>query len=102
MKKIEELAKKNNYETLLRQLTEEAGELIVAIQKYKRAQDENLEVANIIKRYLDILREIADVQICIEQLIISDDKDKIYIENVKKDKILRQLDRFKRRDENNE
>ena len=95
MSNIKKLARKNNYETLFRQLTEEAAELIVAIQKYKRSLDENccnLEEVN--TKYNDMLKEIADVQVCIDQLMSKDEDDTIAIERYKEQKILRQLKRF--------
>lgn len=94
MNKIEMLAKRNSYETLFRQLTEEAAELIVAIQKIKRAQDEGEAGMQLERKFGNILSEIADVEICIEQLYYKDPCDKETTKIFKERKILRQLKRF--------
>lgn len=94
MRNIEKLAKKNGYETLFRQLTEEAAELIVAIQKYKRSEDEKCTTSEIKKKGDDIIKEIADVQICIDQLMIKDSIDERDMNYFKGQKIIRQLKRF--------
>lgn len=67
------IAKRNAYalgkETLLLQTQEECGELVKAIGKYNRSRGigQKTEVSEE-DAYKDLVRELADVEICIEQL----------------------------------
>lgn len=64
-----ENAKKLGIDTLLWQTQEECGELIKAIGKYNRTRGigQKTEVSNE-EAYRSLLKEIADVNICLEQL----------------------------------
>lgn len=80
---MEEQSNKNaevlGLQTLLFQTMEECGELIKAISKYNRVHGIGQKTeANIEDVYIDLLSEIADVEICIEQLTyLLEEKDLI-------------------------
>lgn len=62
-------AEKLGKQTLLFQTMEECGELIKAISKYNRCNGIGQKTeANKREVYLNMVEEIADVEICIEQL----------------------------------
>ena len=68
---IRKIADKNGFNEASRQLFEEVGELIVAVNKYHRAlelYDIEYESAFLDIRKYDIAEEIADVTIMIEQI----------------------------------
>ena len=69
-------------QTMLWQTQEECGELVKAIAKYNRANGFG-QVTDVKREdaYIDMLKEIADVSICIEQLIYlldAEDSVKVY------------------------
>lgn len=70
MKEIsKENAKKLGVQTLLFQSQEECGELIKAIGKYNRTNGIGQKTeTSMEKAYEDMINEIADVEICLEQL----------------------------------
>lgn len=97
----EELTKIANYYGYVAQkdmAIEEMAELIKALNKHKRAKTDDEKE----KAYEHIVEEIADVEIMLEQLkwILS---CQLAVEDVKKQKIARQLERIeKERKENDE
>ena len=75
------------------QATEELAELIQALCKYKRVQSGDKTVIATHIRY-NIIEEIADVEICIEQLKHLLDINNV-VEEIKKNKIIRTEQRIK-------
>lgn len=66
-------------ERQLDQAQEELAELIVAISKYKRAVDKD---KNIDKAVIDIIEEIADVNIMIKQVMMLLDIEEFEVQNI--------------------
>jgi NTP pyrophosphatase (non-canonical NTP hydrolase) len=70
--------KKFGIKSQMEMLVEECSELILAVQKLKRAKNKSkvykLEVAELSQRYNNFLEEMADVSIMILQFRLSDDK----------------------------
>lgn len=90
MEDIDKIAKRNGYVGVLRKLSEECAELIQVSQKMQVAYEELAYNVDVEKH---LCEEIADVEIMIRQL-----KNYIYgekIEEIKKQKIARQLERMK-------
>ena len=75
------------------QTTEELAELIQALCKYKRVQSGDKTVRATHIRY-NIIEEIADVEICLEQLKHLLDINNV-VEEIKKNKIIRTEQRIK-------
>lgn len=69
-KKLRNIADHYGYEAQSRQLIEEMAELTQAINKLWRIDSKNCEKTNIehIEAYKHIIEEIADVEICLEQV----------------------------------
>lgn len=69
-KKLRTIADHYGYEAQSRQLIEEMAELTQAINKLWRIDSKNCEKTNIdhIEAYRHIVEEIADVEICLEQI----------------------------------
>ena len=97
---IKKIAKNNGFDEASRQLFEEVGELIVAVNKYHREIKKPIHTPSdcIDKQYLSlqIMEEIADATIMIEQIkyllsLNSDDID-LFIEK----KLNRQLERIEK------
>ena len=94
---IKKIAESNGFDEASRQLFEEVGELMVAVNKYRRAlemYDIEYESAFLDIRKYDIAEEIADVTIMIEQikylLSLNIDDIDLFIEQ----KLNRQLERI--------
>ena len=94
---IKTIADHYGYENQSRQLIEEMAELMVAINKYYRVDKSDIIT---VKEYLNveylldnIHEEIADVEVMLSQIkYLLDCQDKV--EQVKQEKIKRQLDRL--------
>lgn len=73
-------------EAQIGQLHEEIGELMVAISKAKRYSGDNEAEKSLSE--LNVLQEIADVEIMLEQIKIVFNKEKFWdFESIKKDKL---------------
>ena len=66
-------------ERQLDQAQEELAELIVAISKYKRAVAKD---KNIVKAVIDVIEEIADVNIMIKQVMMLLDIEEFEVQNI--------------------
>ena len=89
-KKVKFIADYYGYDSQSRQLIEEMGELTTAINHVWRQAVKNGIDPKDSKHYHDVLEEIADVKLCLEQLIyLIGDND--YIDQMIDDKIERQL-----------
>lgn len=88
-KQIKQIAEYYGYESQIDQMCEECGEFIVARSKVRR---------NIQGSWDNLIEEIADISIMVDQmkLIIGEDK----INEIRAQKIRRQLDRIKEENEN--
>lgn len=88
-KKMIEQAEQFGLENRILQCTEEAGELIQALSKYQRIQqgDKTCQTDMIHAEYM-IAEEMADIEICIEQLkyLLGNTEQ---IEQIKEEKIYR-------------
>lgn len=95
---IKTIADHYGYENQSKQLIEEMAELMVAINKYDRVDKSDIIT---VKEYLNveylldnIQEEIADVEVMLSQIkYLLDCQDKV--EQVKQEKIKRQLDRMR-------
>lgn len=82
----------------LRQLTEESGELIVAIAKFQRSgQHLNIKKKEPSEELNNLIFEIADVENLIEQIKFDYDLVSDGVAKVKEYKVNRELDRINRR-----
>lgn len=88
---IKKLAKINRSANVLRQYVEECAELILTIQKYKRSLNENNFTGNELIR---IAEEIADTEVCKEQLFCCFKEMREVVDKEKELKVERQLKRF--------
>lgn len=80
------------------QCIEEMAELIVAINKYKRNKFYNEEFDYNVKA--NLIEELADVYMCIEQLILMNNENRVFSVFEKKlDKLKGHLDNFKSKNE---
>lgn len=84
--KMKVIADKHGYEYQSRQLIEEMAELTQAINKAWRYKDE--------KYYSAIVEEIADVEICLEEVKYLLEVDQNEIDRIKEYKIEREMDRL--------
>lgn len=93
---IRYIADHYGYECQSRQLIEEMAELTQAINKMWRIDNEKCEKANIdhIDAYKHIVEEIADVEICLEQIKWLLNIDESVLEEWKLMKIERSIDRM--------
>lgn len=83
----------------LRQLTEECGELIVAIAKFQRSgQSLNIRSKTPSMELADVIFEIADVENLIEQIKCDYGLININVDIVKKQKVNRELMRIYKED----
>ncbi len=97
--KIELYNKANNRFGVMDQLdqtTEEAAELIVAINKYKRVKLRDEDLKQKPEVLYNLLEEIADVSIMTEALTYIFDKEAI--EKIKKEKLTRLKNRLNKKD----
>lgn len=78
-KKILDRAVEKYGERQLDQAQEELAELIVAISKYKRAVDKD---RNTDKAVIDVIEEIADVNIMIKQVMMLLDIEEFEVQNI--------------------
>ena len=96
---IKKIAENNGFDEASRQLMEEVGELIVALNKYYRNEKENLKAEvvdweKVADLEINIAEEIADVTIMLEQmkyLLQISDPD---IDQIIEQKLNRQLERI--------
>lgn len=93
---IKSIAEHYGYEPQSRQLIEEMAELIVAINKYYRADKKDLSVRDSLDleyKLQNIAEEIADVEIMLEQVkfLIGCSKE---VEQIKIQKVARQIKRI--------
>jgi len=86
------MAKTNGRDTIFRKSKEELAELIVAISHLEEAQIRQ-DGAECLDCSLDVLAEIADVQIMCEQLIFAIGGQHI-VDEIRLQKIKRQFKRF--------
>ena len=99
---IEFIATHYGYSSQSRQLIEEMAELMVAINKYDRADKSDVitarECLNIEHLQENIYEEIADVEIMVEQIkyLLRCNEE---VDQIKERKIKRQLDRISRENE---
>lgn len=91
MEDIKKLARMNKSSNILRQYVEECAELILAIQKYKRSLSENTNNGD---ELIHIAEEIADTEVCKEQLFYCFKEMKDVVDKEKELKVQRQLKRF--------
>jgi len=82
-------------EKQLRQLTEECGELIVAIAKFQRS-GQRLNIKHKVPSQLltDLISELADVENLIEQIKLDYDLVREGVHKIKEFKVNRELDRI--------
>lgn len=85
---LERIADYYGYEKQSRKTVEELAELTVAINKYIDEPKES--------HFLNLIEEIADVEIMLEQLKIIHDIDIEFINDIKLNKIKRQINRITR------
>lgn len=97
-KKLRTIADNYGYEAQSRQLIEEMAELTKAINKLWRIDSKNCEKTNIdhIEAYKHIIEEIADVEICLEQVKWLLNVDESVLEEWKLMKIERSIARIKK------
>lgn len=95
-KKLRTIADNYGYEAQSRQLIEEMAELTQAINKMWRIDNSKCEKANIdhIDAYKHIVEEIADVEICLEQIKWLLNIDEPILDEWKVMKIERSIDRM--------
>ena len=96
---IKIIANHYGYDAQSRQLVEEMAELTQAINKFWRQWHKHLDGAlpnylQLTKEYKDIEEEIADVEVCLEQIKQLLRCDNEEIDSIKRCKIQRQLKRI--------
>ena len=89
--RIKQIADANGMEVILNKLTEECGELVTAIAKYRSGEYETLTEQ--MSMFDDIVMESADVHILTEQLNVSCNSQKCF-DLHREQKIERQLKRM--------
>ena len=101
--KIKRIANHYGFEKQSRHLTEECGELIQAVNKYYRynegliTRDDILTSTNDVNMLIqNIVEEVADVEIMLEQIKHLLHINPAAIEEIKVNKVNRQLERIKR------
>jgi NTP pyrophosphatase (non-canonical NTP hydrolase) len=101
--KIKRIANHYGFEKQSRNLTEECGELIQAVNKYYRynegliTRDDILTSTNDVNMLIqNIVEEVADVEIMLEQIKHLLHINPAAIEEIKVNKVNRQLERIKR------
>ena len=101
--KIKRIADRYGFSKQSRQLTEECGELIQAVNKYYRhkegltSKDTILTSASDINLLIhNIVEEIADTEIMLEQIKYLLNVNPAAVEEIKKNKVNRQLERIKK------
>lgn len=99
---IKYIAEHYGYSAQSMQLIEEMAELMVAINKYRRFEDKEIETINdeLNREYLEsnIIEEIADVEIMLSQIKYLMDCHS-NVAQMKELKVARQLDRIKKENE---
>lgn len=97
-KELRLIADNYGYEAQSRQLIEEMAELIQAINKMWRIDDTKCEKTNSdhIEAYKHIIEEIADVEICLEQVKWLLNVDESVLEEWKVMKIERSISRIEK------
>lgn len=94
--KIKRIANHYGLAKQSRQLAEECGELIQATSKYMRFQETSYASTNDWKYLENVCEEIADVEVMLEQIKYLLHINPNAIEEIKKNKIARQLERIKK------
>lgn len=92
--KIKEIADYYKIEKQQRQLAEECAELIQATSKYMRYREQAYASSNDWTYIQDVIEEIADVEIMLEEMKYLLNINKDAIEQIKINKIERQLKRI--------
>lgn len=95
-KKIKKIADYYKLEKQSRQLSEECAELIQATSKYMRYQESSYASTVDWKYLQDICEEIADVEVMLAQIKYLLNINPKAIEEIKKKKIDRQLERIEK------
>lgn len=103
-KKLRTIADHYGYEAQSRQLIEEMAELTQAINKMWRIDNAKCEKVNFdhIEAYRHIVEEIADVEICLEQIKWLLNIDECILGEWKTMKIERSIDRMSGKESENE
>ena len=96
---IKKIAENNGFDEASRQLMEEVGELIVALNKYYRNEKENLKAEvvdweKVADLEINIAEEIADVTIMLFQIKYLLQISETDIEQIIEQKLNRQLERI--------
>lgn len=92
---IKKIAENNGFDEASRQLFEEVGELIVAVNKYHRALNEyDVESDFVDRKRDDISEEMADVIVMIMELQHLIGIPDCIIDSIVKQKVNRQLERI--------
>ena len=99
--KIKKIASHYKFEKQSRQLSEECAELIQAVNKYYRFREGLLTNDDVLTSTRDnnmliqnIVEEIADVQVVMDEIIFLLNINSEAIEQIKKNKVDRQLERI--------
>lgn len=92
--KIKEIADHYKIEKQQRQLAEECAELIQATSKYMRYREQSYASSNDWTYIQNVIEEIADVEIMLEEMKYLLNINKDAIEQIKANKIERQLKRI--------
>lgn len=99
--KIKRIADYYGLKNQQRQLSEECAELIQATSKYMRYSEGPIEAYTNDWKYIqNVIEEIADVEVMLEQVKYLLNINNAAVEEIKKNKIERQLERIKEESEN--
>ena len=94
--KIKRIANHYGLAKQQRQLAEECGELIQATSKYMRFQEESYALTVDWTYLQNVIEEIADVEVMLDEMKYLLNINPKAIEEIKKNKIARQLERIER------
>ena len=89
-----QIAKHYGYDSQSNQLIEECAELIQAINKHKRIMSGEISKEKYSDAIENIIEEIADVEIMIDQIEYLLSINPVYVDGVKKQKIMRETKRI--------
>lgn len=92
-----QIAKHYGYDSQSNQLIEECAELIQAINKHKRIMSGEISKEKYSDAIENIIEEIADVEIMIDQIKYLLSINPMYVDGVKKQKIMREMKRIEER-----
>ena len=94
--KIKRIANHYGLAKQQRQLAEECGELIQATSKYMRFQEESYALTVDWTYLQNVIEEIADVEVMLDEIKYLLNINPKAIEEIKKNKIARQLERIEK------